>query len=264
MDKLDEEKELLERIFNQTIDIIIVKDWNGKFVKCSPSLAHLYNTTPEEMVGKDDFDFTGNKEQAEFFKKNAQAIMEKGQREIVIEESTNTENGEVRQFRSIKTPFINHRGEKQIIVVAQDITDIIKLQNEHQFILKAMKVGTWSWDVVNDKLEWSDANYEVFGIDKKDFSGAFDAWEKMVHPEYLKTVKLELQQALDGVRVFNTTFPILTPEKELRYIGGKGEVYRDQAGKPIKMIGVNWDKIVEHLNFLENEERKKYYTTKQN
>ena len=135
----DNEKRLLEDIFKNSLDVIVVKDWDGNFVKCNEVVAGLYGTTPEEMVGKEDSFFTGNKEQGEFFKENVRNIMSKGEQEIVHEDSTNAETGEVRNFKSIKTPIINQKGEKEIIVIAQDVTDVVQLQKkaEDQLALSA-------------------------------------------------------------------------------------------------------------------------------
>jgi signal transduction histidine kinase len=67
----------------------------------------------------------------------------------------------------------------------------------------------------------------------------------------------EFYDAIAGKQDFNTTFEITTPDGSQRFIGGKGEVFRDQNGVPIRMVGINWDKTKEHLASVELEQQKK-------
>ncbi len=252
-----EQIEVLWKVFHESLDIVLVKNFDGNFVYCNKAVAKLYNTTPEEMVGKDDAFFTGNREQSDFFRDNVREIMKQGETEVVYEDSTNAETGEVRNFKSIKIPYKNEKGEDNIIVIAQDITQERAKEREINFILSTLNVGTWRWNIVDNELSWNDTNYNVFGINKEDFSGAYEAWENSLDPDDKEQALIDLNDALEGKRDFSTTFGIITPKGERRYIGGKGEVFRDKDGSPLKMIGINWDRTEEYLAEKRYEEQKR-------
>lgn len=122
-DDLKEQHQLLRTVIDEIPYPVISKNWEGKFLLGNKACAELYNTTPEEMVGKDDGDFIDDKDVADFFRKNVQDIMRKGETEIVYEDSQDAETGEYRHYRSIKKPFKNAKGEDEILVIAQDITE---------------------------------------------------------------------------------------------------------------------------------------------
>ena len=127
---LHEREALLRTVIDEMPDVMVLKDKDGKFLLGNQAVARLYNTTPEAMVGKDDADFGVPKEMADFFRENVQAVMARGETEIVFEDSTDAVTGEVRHFKSIKRPFKDEDGNDQILVIAHDITDIVDAQDQ--------------------------------------------------------------------------------------------------------------------------------------
>ncbi len=121
--ELEEQRNLLRTVIDEIPYPVISKNWEGKFLLGNKACAELYNTTPEQMVGKDDGDFIDDQQVAEFFRQNIQSIMRKGNTEVVYEDSQDAETGEYRHYRSIKKPFKNAKGEDEILVIAQDITE---------------------------------------------------------------------------------------------------------------------------------------------
>lgn len=130
VDKLNAREHLLHTVIDEIPDVLVLKDEDGKFILGNVAVAKLYGTTPEEMVGKDDSDFGVPKEQADFFRQNIMDIIQSGETEIVFEDSTDAITGERRRFKSIKKPFKGEKGRHQILVIAQDITDIIAVQEQ--------------------------------------------------------------------------------------------------------------------------------------
>ena len=110
----------------------------------------FYGTTPDEMVGKNDGDYSATPEQAEFFRRNVLGIMARGVTEVVFEQSTDDRTGETRHFKSIKKPFVGENGQSRILVIAHDITDIRRAQQQVQesekrlsHVLNVTGEGVW-------------------------------------------------------------------------------------------------------------------------
>ncbi|UJH66083.1 PAS domain-containing sensor histidine kinase [Allomuricauda sp. SCSIO 65647] len=106
---------------------------------------------------------------------------------------------------------------------------------------KTAKVGIWDFDVVNNTLIWDDNMFALYGIKRKDFAGAFEAWEASIHPEDKQRNQEEVAMALSGKKDFDTEFRIVKPTGEVRYIKASASVKRDKKGSPLKMVGTNWD-----------------------
>jgi signal transduction histidine kinase len=83
--------------------------------------------------------------------------------------------------------------------------------------------------------------YRLYGIHKEDFSGAFDAWAKSLAPEDFERTNAEVQAALVGEREFASEFRIVWPDNSIHYIQAASQTFRDEAGHPVRMVGVNYD-----------------------
>jgi signal transduction histidine kinase/CheY-like chemotaxis protein len=165
-------------------------------------------------------------------------------------------SNEVRWILINSTPFEADEGLNTLTTFT-DITEERKLQEETSFILNSMQVGTWKLDVDKKLLSWDDNNYEIFGVDREEFADPSDAWLSRLHPNSKKSAIQDLADALEGKSVFNTTFEIITSDGSQKFLGGRGEVFRDHFGVVTRMVGINWDKTTEHLASLELEQQKK-------
>ena len=119
--------------------------------------------------------------------------------------------------------------------------ELRRVSERLQLATKAAGIGIWDWDVVNDELVWDDTMYELFGIRKEDFSGAYDAWAKSLAPEDFERASAEVQAALRGEREFSVEFRIVRPDRSIHFIKAFAETLWDEEGRPVRMVGVNYD-----------------------
>ncbi len=130
----------------------------------------------------------------------------------------------------------------------QDIDEKKKNELKYQILsdrlaiaTNAAEIGIWDYDLVNNILVWDDHMYRLYGIQKDDFTGVVEAWESCVHPEDKERCNEEIEMAVNGEQEFKTEFRVVWPNKEVRYLRAESVVKRDSMGKPIRMIGTNWD-----------------------
>lgn len=107
--------------------------------------------------------------------------------------------------------------------------------------VKASGVGVWDWDVVNNELFWDESMYTLYEVHPQEFSGAYDAWLKTIHPDDAEASSLAVDQALKNEKKFNIEFRIKTAKRKIKYIQADAEVVFDENGIPIRMLGVNVD-----------------------
>ena len=141
----DRKLALFQAVFDEIPDVVLLKDEAGNFLLCNQTVARLYGTTPDEMIGKHDDDFGVPTDMADGFRANVMAIMASGQTEIVFEDSRDATTGEVRHFKSIKRPFKDAQGRNQILVIAHDITDVVRAQQQvaqSEFTLQQVMMAT--------------------------------------------------------------------------------------------------------------------------
>lgn len=212
---LEEQKNLLRQIIDELPSPFIVKDYDGKFVLTNKALANLYNVDdPDSMIGKDDADYLKNVKQGEWFKHNVRRIMDKGEPQVVYEDSFDVKTGERRHYMSIKKPFINQRGESQILVIANDITEIKKAEKvltQYEKIISASHDFLSYKDIQGCYQAVNDTYLNAFRLSREDVIGksARDLFDAEFFDEILKP---QFKKALEGESVnFETwlTFPAL-------------------------------------------------------
>lgn len=237
----------LELIINTNTDPIIVKNWQGKFIYANQACATLYNTTPDKMLGHDDGYFTGNQEQSNFFLENVQAVMRSFKSEVVYEDSTDANTGEVRHFLSYKVPFKNTDEELNILVIAKDITDIKRLKIQAEFnekrlnyVLETTQEGVWDWDINAGKVFHNQYWFTLTGLNESQSS--FDDFEACILAEDRTRVQTALKNCLEGDSKYCAEFRIHRPDGQVIWVLDRGEVVeRDAWGKPLRMIGAAQD-----------------------
>ena len=123
--------------------------------------------------------------------------------------------------------------------VAEEI--ISKLNERLTLAVRAANIGIWDWDIVNNNLIWDEKMYVIYGRSKEDLTGAYETWLDAIHPEDKEISDKESELARSGEKEYDTEFRILLPDKSVRYIKALGDVIREKSGKPVRMIGVNFD-----------------------
>lgn len=152
----------------------------------------------------------------------------------------------IKHVRGIGKVTKNSQGEPIFISgTCQDLTEIIDLQEQNRFVMESMGIGIWKFNPTTQELFWDRSMYELYGLNPKDFSGHYQAWESSLNPKTKQKAVEELGLALSGEKEFDTTFEIVTKSGITKHIGGKGVVIRNENKDPVMMCGINWDKSKE-------------------
>ncbi|MEO6784961.1 MAG: PAS domain-containing protein [Chthoniobacteraceae bacterium] len=136
----------------------------------------------------------------------------------------------------------------QMLGMVRDITDrkrneaqITNLLQRLDLATRAAHLGIWDWDIVRNELVWDNRMYELYGVSRDTFGGAYDAWLKGVHPDDRARCDDAIQQALREEKEYDLAFRALWPDGTVRVIKADSQIVRDAAGKPIRMTGINYD-----------------------
>ena len=153
--------------------------------------------------------------------------------------------------------YINEKEIGGISIMSNFISDEKNEQEKIQKIFNAMNIGVWKFDPVSNKLEWDNSMYRLYGVKKENFSGAFDAWVRTLHPDYIDKAQKQFYQALKNKDQFHfkTSFGIITDEGIFKHIMTYAAIQRDSKGAAINVIGINLDKTSEY----EGQKIKEYF-----
>jgi two-component system sensor histidine kinase/response regulator len=124
----------------------------------------------------------------------------------------------------------------------------------------AANLGIWDWDVVTNQLVWDDEMFRQYGKDRAQFDGAYATWLASVLPEDHAQAKADVDAALTGQREFQSEFRVRWPDGSTHIIKGAARTIRDNDGRPLRMVGVNYDitertraeqELLQHRDHLE-------------
>lgn len=103
-------------------------------------------------------------------------------------------------------------------------------------------VGSWSWNLGTNEVFWSQEMYRIQGYDPTTVKPSFDLVLALAVDEAHRTAFLEtVQRALAGDDGFDFERPMRRADGAIRLLHTRGEVERDAAGKPLRMIGTAED-----------------------
>ncbi len=119
--------------------------------------------------------------------------------------------------------------------------ELRRLTSRLTLAVHAGGVGVWDYDIEKNKLTWDDQMFKLYGISKNSFSGEYDAWENGLHPDDRLRGDIEIQLAISGEKDFDTEFRVVWPNGRIRNIRALAIVHRDESGKPLQIVGTNWD-----------------------
>ncbi len=121
-------------------------------------------------------------------------------------------------------------------------TEELKQMNERfSLATRAAHLGVWDWDLEKNELLWDDRMYELYGVKKEDFAGAYEAWLQGIHPDDRAFSDEISKQARRGERPYDTEFRVVWPDSSIHYLKAYGQVVRDDNGQPLRMTGINYD-----------------------
>jgi PAS domain S-box-containing protein len=225
---------------------VLYKDRNSVFVFVNSHLARDLGKTPEEMVGKTDFDFFPM-QLADKYREDDRRVMDT--RQAVSLEEINVVNGRTRYVSVTKAPVIDDGGEVLgVLVVFDDITERKCAQEELRqseerlrLALKAGGMGAWEWNVLTGEVVWY-AEWKTEAGSKGDGLGkTFRSFILNVHPDDRHRVRRVVVGALRKRQGYEVEFRTKGPDGQIQWNYAKSRLLTDDTGAPLRMLGVAFD-----------------------
>ena len=243
--ELARQRALLRTVIDENPNIILLRDWNGKFLLGNRALAQLYGTTTDELEGKDDGAFNPNAEQVAFYLENVQGIMRRFETEVVLESSTDRVTGDTRYYQSIKKPLRDDQGNLQILVIANDITEVRRAQlraeaseRQLQYALQATGEGVWDWDIDTGIVRHNPRWAEILGLEPGCLSNTVEEFSAHLLDEERPAIMAVVNACLAGQGPYRHEHRMRRRDGVVIWVTDRGDVVeRHPDGRPKRMVG---------------------------
>ena len=120
------------------------------------------------------------------------------------------------------------------------------LRRSEEALAKAQRfarVGSWTWHIKTNRLEWSDEMYRLFGIARETFSGDLaEVVARAIHPDDREAVEASNRSVADRGKPVPLEYRIILPDGTTRVVWGEaGEMVLDAEGRPESLSGTVQD-----------------------
>ncbi len=102
------------------------------------------------------------------------------------------------------------------------------------------RIGTFERNLQTGISTWTPELEAIYDLPPGGFGGTQAAWEKLIHPDDVEEAARRVDQALETGK-FEAEWRAVRKDGTLRWIAGRGWVFKDDAGKPLRLIGVHID-----------------------
>ncbi len=241
----------LAKVFDFSLDAICTVDAEGRFTQMSAACKKIWGYRPEELLGRRYIDMVFPEDQPKTNQIAAEIIA--GKPVVGFENRILRKDGSITH---ITWSSQWSEADQSLFAVARDRTaaqqkeiETRELADRLKLAVEAGNVGIWDWNVTTGAMHWDDQMYKLYGATPDGGLTTVNLWQQHLHPDDQERANAAISEALrPGGHPFDTSFRIIVePQGEIRHIRGQGLVFRDPAGKPLRMLGTNWDVSIQVL-----------------
>jgi two-component system, cell cycle sensor histidine kinase and response regulator CckA len=161
-------------------------------------------------------------------------------------------------WAELRSSPIIWKGRAAYLIGVHDITQRkqmeIELRDSEARLLAAQHVahiGSWEFNLVSNRLWWSEEIYHIFEIDPLSFGHTYEAFLSVVHPEDRDAVNIAYTKHLENRQPYGINHRILTPDGRIKIVHEECDSHIDPNGKLLRTFGTMQD-ITERIQ-KENE-----------
>lgn len=135
-----------------------------------------------------------------------------------------------------------------VLALARNVTDRhlaeARLRRNESMLAESQRIahlGTWEWTIGTNQLFWSDETYRIFGVSPESFEPTIERFLAMLHPDDHELIEKAIAEAVRDRKPYDVEHRIILPGGQVRFIHEQGQVFCDNAGKPLRTLGTACD-----------------------
>ena len=106
--------------------------------------------------------------------------------------------------------------------------------------MRTGKVGVWDWDILANRVVWTESLYAIHGVRPDEFVTTIEAFATLLHPEDRDLVLHSLQRALEHDAPYELEFRAIRPDGQIIWLFTNAMILRN-GGEPFRMLGATMD-----------------------
>lgn len=257
--------------FRNALDLaslVSILDKVGRFTYVNHNFCIKSGYTSGELLGQHySILFSDNQHDKKFFDKLAQKARQgkacKG------DTCNRVKDGPKFWLDTSLIPFLGNENEPlQYLCISYDISDRKsaeeKIQENERRLQEAQriaKMGSWQYQVDNQKLNWPEETYHIFDLEPGEEGPTLENMVAQIHPEDAEILKSAMKKAIGESIPYSIDFRITLGNGAIRHINAIGRPILNSKGRVEKINGTVTDitdrKETESILTEQNKELKK-------
>lgn len=137
--------------------------------------------------------------------------------------------------------FISH--VEDITQERRALEAVKKSEEELRKAQQLAHIGSWTWYIQENRVEWSDEMFHIFAVDKQTFEGDLSTViAERIHPEDKEAVGESNKRVMNQGKPESLEYRIVLPDQSIRHLWAQGgELIFDPEDKPLILQGFAQD-----------------------
>ncbi|MBW3585510.1 MAG: PAS domain S-box protein, partial [Cyanobacteria bacterium 0813] len=241
--ELRQQEQQFKMVAENAPDIISRIDAEFRHLYVSPSVELATGIPSEQFVGKTNVELGMPENIYRVWHESLRQVFETGQ-EQTIEFKFPTLKG-IRWYQARIVPeFATDGSVASLLGIARDVTDYKQVEQalreseeRLRLALTAAQMVVWDLDLQTNHVVCSAHALEAWGLHE----GTGEDFFALIHPDDRQRVIQAAQRAISGEQSYAQEYRVISPDGVVRWLNSQGQVYLDETGRRVRMIGVSVD-----------------------
>ena len=240
----------LRRFLNMSQDIMMIAETTGELIRVNVTFCEILGYAADDLI---DMNFVDLFEEADqpYIRSTMQSFAFNDDPDQVIDFEARMKTTDGRNL------WMEWRQQERggiLYLVGRDVTQtkmheatLVRRKNQLSEAEAIGRMGHWRWVLGEDRLDWSDEIYRIFGVEKENFSPSIDDLNRVVLKRDVGRVVQGFQRAMIEKNAYDMEFRIKRPDGEVRFIHCEGRCELDSEGDVFALYGIMQDMTERNL-----------------
>ena len=231
----------------QSVVSVMITSLDGRIEYVNSNFTNLTGYLKDEVIGKNPRILKSGEQSHDVYVKLWSTITSGNEWKGTF--CNRKKNGELHWELQTISPVKNEKGNiTHFVSIKIDETERIRVEKEllksQKSLAKVQRIshfGNWDWDIVSNKLHWSDEIYHIFGLPLHKFEPTYESFLEIVHPDDRELVKMSIHNAMYKNIPYNVDHRVVLSDGAECFVHADLEVTFDKNEKPVRMKGTVHD-----------------------
>ncbi len=178
---------------------------------------------------------------------NLDVLMQRNEGLLDLDLRIQRPDGQVRRLAT-RTSVSRIDGQRQLHGVMLDVTDrhlaedrLREAAERAALAARGAGLGTWESNSQSTESWWDAQMFRLRGLDSAPGMVPHEQMYNWLHPADRDAHRRLLQSAENNEESTNTEFRVVWPDGTVRWLASRSTPVRDERGRAVRRIGINWD-----------------------